>query len=61
MLVLHDPTTAVDSVTEAVIADRLRDARRGLSTILLTSSPTLLAACDTVVDLTDGDGTEAGR
>lgn len=61
VLVLHDPTTAVDSVTEAVIADRLRDARRGLSTILLTSSPTLLAACDTVVDLTDGDGTEAGR
>ena len=51
VLVLHDPTTAVDSVTEAVIASRLPDVRRGRSTIVVASSPALLAMCDRVVDL----------
>lgn len=51
VLVLHDPTTAVDSVTEAVIASRLRAARRGRSTILIAHSPALLNVCDRVVDL----------
>lgn len=51
VLVLHDPTTAVDSVTEAAIADRLRDVRNGRSTVVIASSPTLLGACDRVVEL----------
>ena len=51
VLVLHDPTTAVDAVTESSIADGLRAARRGRSTILLTNSPALLAVCDRIVDL----------
>ncbi|MGO1183935.1 MAG: ABC transporter ATP-binding protein [Micrococcaceae bacterium] len=50
VLVLHDPTTAVDSVTEQTIAERLRDIRAGHSTLLITSSPALLASCDRVVD-----------
>ncbi|MGO2193964.1 MAG: ABC transporter transmembrane domain-containing protein [Brachybacterium sp.] len=50
VLVLHDPTTAVDSVTEAVIADRLRRFRRGRSTLIITASPALLGACDRVTD-----------
>lgn len=53
LLVLHDPTTAVDSVTEHVIAGRLRDARAGRSTLLIASSPALLSACDRVIDLLD--------
>lgn len=53
VLVLHDPTTAVDSVTEHLIAGRLREARDGLSTLVIASSPVLLAGCDRVVDLTD--------
>lgn len=53
VLVLHDPTTAVDPVTEARIASRLREARSGRSTILIASSPALLAACDRVIDLGD--------
>ena len=40
VLVLHDPTTAVDSVTEQTIADRLRGVRAGRST-LIASSPAL--------------------
>jgi ABC-type multidrug transport system fused ATPase/permease subunit len=51
VLVLHDPTTAVDSVTEHTIAERLRDVRAGRSTLLITSSPALLSSCDRVVDL----------
>ncbi|MFI6274481.1 ABC transporter ATP-binding protein [Streptomyces sp. NPDC050988] len=51
VLVLHDPTTAVDSVTEHTIAKRLRDVRVGRSTLLITSSPALLGSCDRVVDL----------
>jgi len=53
VLVLHDPTTAVDSVTEHTIAERLRDIRAGRSTLLITSSPALLASCDRVIDLLD--------
>nr|WP_258861456.1 ABC transporter ATP-binding protein [Microbacterium sp. JB110] len=55
VLVLHDPTTAVDSVTEAVIASRLRETRRGRSTILIASSPALLSVCDRVVDMRGSD------
>ncbi|WP_260695945.1 ABC transporter ATP-binding protein [Streptomyces sp. IB201691-2A2] len=53
VLVLHDPTTAVDSVTEHTIAGRLRAVRAGRSTLLIASAPALLAACDRVVELPD--------
>ncbi|ALJ20076.1 ABC transporter transmembrane domain-containing protein [Microbacterium sp. No. 7] len=49
VLVLHDPTTAVDSVTEAAIAERLRAMRAGRSTLLITGSGALLSVCDRVV------------
>ncbi|MEW2129408.1 ABC transporter ATP-binding protein [Streptomyces sp. NPDC005435] len=51
VLVLHDPTTAVDPVTEQAIAVRLRGVRAGRSTLLIASSPALLGCCDRVVDL----------
>ncbi|WP_410664841.1 ABC transporter transmembrane domain-containing protein [Amycolatopsis sp. lyj-84] len=51
VLVLHDPTTAVDSVTEQAIAGTLGAVRTGRSTLLIASSPALLAGCDRVVDL----------
>ncbi|WP_284746613.1 ABC transporter ATP-binding protein [Amycolatopsis sp. RTGN1] len=54
VLVLHDPTTAVDTVTEARIAAGLAALRRGRTTILVTTSPALLAATDRVVLLDDG-------
>ncbi|MFS3126960.1 ABC transporter transmembrane domain-containing protein [Nocardioides sp. Bht2] len=57
-LVLHDPTTAVDAVTEHRIAAGVRalrhDQPRGLTTWLITSSPALLAAADRVVLIRDG-------
>ncbi|MFD6860046.1 ABC transporter ATP-binding protein [Rhodococcus sp. NPDC060090] len=57
VLVLHDPTTAVDSVTELNIAEGLLALRHGTdprTTIVLTSSPALLAAADRVVVIDEG-------
>lgn len=54
VLVLHDPTTAVDAATEHRVAAGLRPLRRGRTTVLITSSPALLAGCDTVVLLEQG-------
>ncbi|KRV50460.1 multidrug ABC transporter ATP-binding protein [Wenjunlia vitaminophila] len=58
VLVLHDPTTAVDPVTEARVAHGLRAFRAGRTTILLTGSPTLLAVTDRVVLLDRGTVTD---
>lgn len=51
VLVLHEPTSAVDSVTEQRIATRLRELRQGRATLLLTRSPALLSTVDRVIDL----------
>jgi ABC-type multidrug transport system fused ATPase/permease subunit len=63
VLILLDPTSAVDAHTEARIADRLRSARAGRTTIVVTSSPLLLGRVDRVVFLHEGlvagDGTHA--
>ena len=54
VLVVHDPTTAVDAVTEARIAGRLRALRAGRTTVLITTSPALLAITDRVIVVGDG-------
>ncbi|MET9760448.1 ABC transporter ATP-binding protein [Streptomyces sp. NPDC006372] len=54
ILVLHDPTTAVDAVTEQLIARHVAELRRGRTTLVLTSSPALLDAADRVLVLDDG-------
>ncbi|WP_405109809.1 ABC transporter ATP-binding protein/permease [Micromonospora sp. NBC_01405] len=54
VLILIDPTSAVDAHTEARIAERLRAARAGRTTILLTTSPLLLGHADTVAHLRAG-------
>ncbi|MGW1209331.1 ABC transporter ATP-binding protein [Streptomyces sp. NPDC002499] len=53
-LVVHDPTTAVDAVTEARIAEGIRDFRQGRTTVLVTNSPALLAVADRVILLDGG-------
>jgi ABC-type multidrug transport system fused ATPase/permease subunit len=50
-LVLDEPTSAVDSHTEARIAEGLRSLRTGRTTVVLTSSPLLLDRADHVVFL----------
>ncbi|MEN8651489.1 ABC transporter ATP-binding protein [Streptomyces sp. 21So2-11] len=54
VLVLRDPTTAVDAVTEQLIARNVAELRRGRTTVVLTSSPALLDAADRVLVLDDG-------
>jgi putative ABC transport system ATP-binding protein len=49
VLVLHDPTTAVDSVTEQQVAGGLARLRAGRTTLVITTSPALLAVCTRVV------------
>ncbi|MFY1692811.1 ABC transporter ATP-binding protein [Plantactinospora sp. WMMB782] len=61
VLVLHDPTTALDPVTEHAIAGRLHDIRRGRSTLLIASAPALLGACDRVIELLDDAPADARR
>lgn len=54
VLILIDPTSAVDAHTEARIAERLRVARAGRTTIVLATSPLLLGHADTVAHLSAG-------
>ncbi|RBM20793.1 multidrug ABC transporter ATP-binding protein [Streptomyces sp. PT12] len=62
ILVLHDPTTAIDAVTEARIAAGLRALRGGRpdrTTLLITTSPALLAVSDRVVLIDEGRTVDA--
>ncbi len=54
ILVLVEPTSAVDAHTEARIARRLREARRGRTTVVVTASPLVLDQADRVVFVDDG-------
>ncbi|MGW3988784.1 ABC transporter transmembrane domain-containing protein [Streptomyces sp. NPDC004830] len=60
VLVLDEPTSAVDSHTEARIAAGLRDVRAGRTTVVFTSSPLLLDRADGVVFLHGGEVVAAG-
>ena len=63
VLVLHEPTSAVDAVTEWEIAQavrRLRTSRPGQATLIVTSSPPFLATADRVVHLPRGGGVRTG-
>ncbi|MBE3200982.1 ABC transporter ATP-binding protein [Frankia sp. CH37] len=60
VLVLHEPTTAVDTVTEMEIAAGLRELRAGRTTLIVTTSPALLTAADQVVLVENGRVTATG-
>ncbi|MCP9206512.1 ABC transporter transmembrane domain-containing protein [Streptomyces sp. NEAU-Y11] len=54
VLLLPEPTSALDAHTEAAVAERLRTARSGRTTVVAGTSPLLLARADTVYYLVDG-------
>ena len=54
ILVLVEPTSAVDAHTEVRIASRLRAHRAGRTTVVTTVSPLVLDAVDEVAFLVDG-------
>jgi ABC-type multidrug transport system fused ATPase/permease subunit len=61
ILVLDEPTSAVDSHTEARIAAALREVRPGMTTVVLTNSPLVLDQADRVVLVLDGRVVATGR
>ncbi|WP_344944772.1 ABC transporter ATP-binding protein [Sphaerisporangium flaviroseum] len=54
VLILVEPTSAVDAHTEARIAERLGKARLGRTTLVSTTSPLVLDRADHVIFLQDG-------
>ena len=61
MLLLVEPTSAVDAHTEARIADRLAAARAGRTTVVFTTSPLMLDRAERVVFLAGGRAAAEGR
>jgi ABC-type multidrug transport system fused ATPase/permease subunit len=60
ILVLVEPTSAVDAHTEAAIASRLREHRAGRTTVIATTSPLLLDQVDEVALLEHGSVVATG-
>ncbi|MEV7736532.1 ABC transporter ATP-binding protein [Streptomyces sp. NPDC088921] len=60
VLVLDEPTSAVDSHTEARIAQGVRGLRAGRTTVVFTSSPLLLEHADRVVLVHEGEVAAVG-
>lgn len=61
VLVLVEPTSAVDAHTEARIAERLAKHRAGRTTVVTSVSPLLLHHADEVVLLQDGKAVARGN
>ncbi|WP_327683063.1 ABC transporter ATP-binding protein [Kitasatospora sp. NBC_00458] len=61
VLVLDEPTSAVDAHTESRIAAGLRRNREGRTTVVFATSPLLLDQADRVVLVRDGRVAAAGR
>ncbi len=61
VLVLVEPTSAVDAHTEARVAERLRQHRAGRTTVVTTTSPLLLDRVDRVAFVRDGAVVAVGR
>lgn len=54
LLVLVEPTSAVDAHTEVRIARRLREAREGRTTVVVTTSPLMLDQAERVIFVEGG-------
>ena len=61
ILILVEPTSAVDAHTEARVAQRLHAARTGRTTVAMTTSPLILDHADVVVWLEGGRVTAEGQ
>jgi ABC-type multidrug transport system fused ATPase/permease subunit len=60
LLILVEPTSAVDTHTEGRIATRLANVRRGRTTIIATTSPLVLEKMDLVFVVLDGRVVDQG-
>ena len=60
VLLLDDTTSALDTVTEAVVVDRLRGASRKVTTVVVASRPSTIALADDVLFIEGGKLTDHG-
>ncbi|ANP49578.1 ABC-type multidrug transport system fused ATPase/permease subunit [Streptomyces griseochromogenes] len=60
VLLAVEPTSALDAHTEATVAERLREARKGRTTVVTSTSPLVLDRVDTVLFLVDGKVAASG-
>jgi ABC-type multidrug transport system fused ATPase/permease subunit len=60
VLILVEPTSAVDAHTEARIAERLHDVRAGRTTVVVTASPLVLDRADQIAFVADGEVAAVG-
>ncbi|MFI2202452.1 ABC transporter ATP-binding protein [Streptomyces sp. NPDC020192] len=60
VLLAVEPTSALDAHTEATVAERLRAAREGRTTVVTSTSPLVLDRADTVVFLAGGKVAASG-
>jgi ABC-type multidrug transport system fused ATPase/permease subunit len=60
LLILVEPTSAVDTHTEGRIAARLADVRRGRTTLIATTSPLVLEKMDLIYVIVDGKVVDQG-
>ncbi|MEU6668836.1 ABC transporter ATP-binding protein [Streptomyces sp. NPDC046727] len=60
VLLAVEPASALDAHTEATVAERLRAARSGRTTVVTTTSPLVLDHADTVLFLADGKVAASG-
>jgi ABC-type multidrug transport system fused ATPase/permease subunit len=58
--VLEEPSSAVDSQTEAMMAANLRELRSGQTTVVMTTSPLLMESADEVLVIEGGKVVAAG-
>lgn len=59
LLLLDEPTAALDGATESAVADAVRRLAEGRTVLLVTHRPALLAAADRVLRLAPGSGAGA--
>ncbi|MGW7258192.1 ABC transporter ATP-binding protein [Streptomyces sp. NPDC054834] len=60
VLLAVEPTSALDAHTEATVAERLREAREGRTTVVTSTSPLVLDRVDEVLFLVDGKVAASG-
>ncbi|MBV7699134.1 ABC transporter ATP-binding protein [Streptomyces sp. TRM70350] len=60
VLLAVEPTSALDAHTEAAVAQRMRKARTGRTTVVTTTSPLVLDRADTVYFLVEGKVAASG-
>ncbi|WP_175956725.1 ABC transporter ATP-binding protein [Schaalia sp. Marseille-Q2122] len=59
VLILVEPTSALDAHTEALVGQSLQAARGGRTTLIVTHSPLLLTHCDEVIVIDEAGGERA--